>query len=225
MLCLSRKTNKHGVKRKVILFFTCILFIFALFAVYIKTLVTPLIVETSKAQIKVYATKAMNYAIIEAMSQEANYNNLINITTGEDGKINLIEANSSKVNTVSMMIERITLAHLLEISKTKIKIPLGAFTGISLLSGMGPPVEIEIYPYGEVSCRFLSQFVSAGVNQTQHKIYVSVDTKVNVVLPFRTVTIEMTNEVLICEGIIIGEIPETYLKSNTLTEMLNLIPS
>ena len=225
MLCLSRKTKKHGVKGKVVVFFTCILFIFALFAVYIKTLVTPLIVETSKAQIKVCATKAMNYAITEAMSQEANYNNLINITTGEDGKINLIEANSSKVNTVSMMIERITLVHLLEISKTKIKIPLGAFTGISLLSGMGPPVEIEIYPYGEVSCKFLSQFVSAGVNQTQHKIYVNVDTKVNVVLPFRTVTIEMTNEVLICEGIIIGEIPETYLKSNTLTEMLNLIPS
>jgi len=147
-----------------------------------------------------------------------------NILTNQDGKITLIEANTVKINNISNMIERITLAHLVEISRNPIEIPLGAFTGISLFSGMGPPVLIDIFPYGEVGCKFLSQFISAGINQTQHKIYVEVQTKINVVLPLKTISVTMTNEVLVCESVIIGEIPETYLKSNNLTEMLELVP-
>ncbi|MBQ7466663.1 MAG: sporulation protein YunB [Clostridia bacterium] len=211
-------------KRKIAVFFTVLIMIFAFFIFYIKFLVTPLMVDTSTYQIKLYATKSMNYAVTETMNQNISYDDLINIITDSSGKIGMIQANTVKINNVSMMIERITLTHLLEISRNPIKIPLGAFTGISIFSGMGPPVLIDIYPYGDVTCKFLSQFISAGINQTQHKIYVSIDAKVNVVLPFKTISVEMSNDVLVCESVIIGEIPETYLKSNTLTEMLNLVP-
>ena len=210
--------------RKKYIFFTILLLIFAFFIFYIKFLVTPLMVDTSTYQIKLCATKSMNYAVTETMNQNIRYDDLINIITDSSGKIGMIQANTVKINNVSMMIERITLAHLLEISRNPIKIPLGAFTGISVFSGMGPPILIDIYPYGDVTCRFLSQFVSAGINQTQHKIYVDIDAKVNVVLPFKTISVEMNNEVLVCESVIIGEIPETYLRSNTLTEMLDLVP-
>lgn len=219
---LNNKNN--SIKRKIIVFFAFLFLIFALFVVYINFVATPLIVDTSKSQIKVYATKSMNYAITEAMNHNITYDDLVTVKTNSKGNIDLIQANTVKINNVSMMIERITLAHLLEISRNPITIPLGAFTGIPLFSGMGPPVSINIFPYGEIGCKFLSQFVSAGINQTQHKIYVSVDTIINVVLPFNTLSIKMSNEVLVCESVIIGEIPETYLKSGNLTEMLNLIP-
>ncbi len=219
-----KKNRKTRVKRKIALFFVLTIAIFAIFSVYIKLLVTPLIVETSKSQIKVHATKSMNYAITESMNQNINYDDLVHIITDSSGKISMIQANSIKINNVSMMIERITLAHLLEISRNPIQIPLGAFTGVSLFSGFGPPVMVEIYPYGEVTCKFLSQFLSAGINQTQHKIYVDVSTIINVVLPFKTISISMSNQVLVCESIIIGEIPETYLTLNNLTEMLDLVP-
>ncbi len=218
------KTYNLNKKRKILVFFACLMTIIAFFILYIKFLVTPLMVDTSTYQIKLYATKSMNYAITETMNQNINYDDLVNIVTDSSGKIGMIQANTVKINNVSMMIERITLAHLLEISRNPIKIPLGAFTGISIFSGMGPPVMIDIYPYGDVTCKFLSQFVSAGINQTQHKIYVGIDAKVNVVLPFKTISVDMSNEVLVCESVIIGEIPDTYLKSNTLTEMLNLVP-
>jgi len=221
---VTRRNNKMLSKRKIVLFFIILTFIFALFLIYVNLLVTPLIVDTSKSQIKVYATKSMNYAVTEAMNQNITYDDLVNILTNQDGKITLIEANTVKINNISNMIERITLAHLVEISRNPIEIPLGAFTGISLFSGMGPPVLIDIFPYGEVGCKFLSQFISAGINQTQHKIYVEVQTKINVVLPLKTISVTMTNEVLVCESVIIGEIPETYLKSNNLTEMLELVP-
>lgn len=220
----STKNKKPHIKRKVVLFFTIVAVIFAFFVLYIKFLVTPLIIHTSEAQIKVHATQSMNFAITEAMNQHIAYDDLVNIVTDSSGKISMIQANTVKINNISMMIERITLSHLMEIARTPIHIPMGAFTGISLFSGLGPPVDVEIFPYGEVGCRFLSQFISAGVNQTQHKIYVSVDTVVNLVLPFKTIAINLSNEVLVCENLIVGDIPDTYLKSNQLQDMLDLIP-
>lgn len=218
------KTINFHKKRKIVLVFSLIFMIFAFFLAYVKYLVTPLMVDISSSQIKVYGTKSMNFAITETMNQNLSYDDLILVKTDADGRVGMIQANSVKINNISMMIERITLAHLLDSSRNAISIPLGAFSGISIFSGMGPKLKVDIYPYGEVHCRFLSQFVSAGINQTQHKIYVEIKANVNVVLPFKTLTIPMSNEVLICESVIIGEIPETYLKSNTLSDMVNLIP-
>lgn len=227
-MIFKQKYKIYGInmrkKRKKIMFFTILFGIFAFFILYFNFLVTPLVVETSRSQIKVYATKSMNYAVTEAMNQNITYDDLINITTDATGKISMIQANSIKINNVSMMIERITLAHLLEISRNPIKIPMGAFTGITVFSGLGPAVLIDIYPYGEVGCRFLSQFISAGINQTQHKIYVDVKTKINVVLPFKTLEVQMENQVLVCESVIIGDIPETYLRANDLSDMIDLAP-
>lgn len=220
-----KNTNNGNLKGKIILFFVILFVVFAFFMFYMSFLVTPLIVNTGKSQIKVFATKSMNYAVTEAINQNISYDDLVTIQMGNDGKIYMIEANTVKINNISNMIERITLAHLNEISKTPLKIPIGAFTGIALFSGMGPPVRIDIFPYGEVGCKFLSQFISAGINQTQHKIYVQVKTKINVVLPLKTFSVSMDNEVLVCESVIIGDIPETYLKSSSIQDMLDLIPN
>ena len=217
-----KRYEKSKRKRKIIVGFIVLIFIFTLFAAYVNLLVTPLIVDTSKSQIKVYATKSMNYAITEAMNQNVSYDDLVDVVSDGVGGVSMIQANTVKINNISTMIERVTLTHLLEISRKPINIPLGAFTGISLFSGLGPPVQIDIYPYGEVGCKFLSQFISAGINQTQHKIYVRVDTIINVVLPFKSIAVEMKNEVLVCESVIIGNIPDTYLRSNNLTDMLSM---
>ena len=111
-----------------------------------------------------------------------------------------------------------------ELVKSPITISLGAFTGIPIFSGLGPKIPINIYPYGDIGCVFESRFVSAGINQTQHKIYLNVSCIINVILPFNHLKVNTSSEVLICESVIIGEIPDTYLKSNTLNEMLNLVP-
>ena len=220
-----KKRGVNAIKGKILLFFTFLSLFFALFLIYMNLLVTPLIVNTGKSQIKVFATKSMNYAVTEAINQKISYDDLVTTLTDGKGKIYMIEANTVKINNISNMIERVTLAHLNEISKTPLEIPIGAFTGIALFSGVGPPVRIDIFPYGEVGCKFLSQFISAGINQTQHKIYVQVKATINVVLPLKTFSVSMDNEVLICESVIIGEIPETYLKSSSLQDMMDLIPN
>lgn len=206
-------------------FLLFIVVVFALFYAYMRFLVTPLMVETCNAAVKVSATKSINYAIAEAMSQNITYSDLINVVSDSTGKISMIQANSVQINTLSKLINRVTLAQLSNYSASVLQIPLGAFTGIAVFAGLGPKVNIEIYPYGDVKCSFISEFTEAGINQTIHKIYLTVDTSIRVVLPLKTITVKNAGQVVLCESLIVGEIPEVYLQSSNLTEMLNLVPN
>lgn len=208
-------------KRKKTKVFIVTLLIFAFFYLYIAFLVTPLIISSSNSQVKVYANKSMNYAITEAMNQNVTYDDLIHIVTDSSGKISMLQANSIQINNLSKLIGRVTMAKLNELTKNPVLIPLGAFSGITIISGMGPKVAMETYPYGDVSCRFLSQFFSAGINQTQHKIYMSISCTINVVLPFRTLRVNASSDVLLCESVIIGDIPDTFFSIKDLSGLIS----
>lgn len=208
-------------KRKKSRFFVVFLLFFAIFYIYIAYLVNPLLISSSSSQVKVFANRSMNYAVTEAMNQNITYDDLIHVVTDVSGKISMIQANSIHMNNLSKLIGRATMTQLKEVSKNPVLIPLGAFTGITIIAGLGPKIAIDIFPYGDVSCRFLSEFVSAGINQTQHKIYMSVSCNISVVLPFKTLKVNSSSDVLLCESVIIGDIPDTYLKMEGLEEFLH----
>lgn len=218
---MSKKRNLIMVynlrkKRKKVHVFAFLLCVFAFFYLYFTFLVNPLLISTSTSQVKVYANKSMNYAVTEAMNQNITYDDLIHIITDTSGKISLLQANSVQMNNLSKLIGRATMAQLKEVTKGPVLIPLGAFSGISIFAGIGPKVAIDIYPYGDVSCRFLSEFIGVGINQTQHKIYMSIDCTIRVVLPYKTLKVKSVSDVLLCESVIIGDIPDTYLKLDSL---------
>lgn len=218
------KVINFSKKKKLAKTLSIFFVVFTLIFCYMKFIVTPLLVNTAKSQVVVYANKAMNVAITEAMNQNITYEDLIHIVTDSSGKISMIQANSIQINSLSKLIGRVTMQTLNELVKTPIGIAIGAFTGIPIFAGIGPKVPINIYPYGDISCVFESKFISAGINQTQHKIYLKVSSAINVILPFNNMNVKTSSDVLLCESVIIGDIPDTYLKSNTLNEMLNLIP-
>ena len=80
---------------------------------------------------------------------------------------------------------------------TKISIPLGTLSGITMFVGTGPDVNIEILPIAATNCDFYSEFQSAGINQTIHKIYVIVLLSVTVALPASEISVETQSEILV----------------------------
>ena len=91
-----------------------------------------------------------------------------------------------------------------------IPVPLGAFTGISVLAGFGPEITFRVLQVGSVICSFESEFTSAGINQTVHSIYLDVTSEVSVVLPSGTKKISTVTEVMVAESLIVGEVPDIY---------------
>ena len=58
--------------------------------------------------------------------------------------------------------------------KRMLKQHFGSFTGFKLLAGKGPGIKIRITPIGNVETDLKSEFITQGINQTLHRIYLQV---------------------------------------------------
>jgi sporulation protein YunB len=86
----------------------------------------------------------------------------------------------------------------------------GSFTGFKLLAGRGPGVKIVISTEGNVETDLKSEFTAQGINQTLHRVYLQVKCDVNILTPFNSISQEITNQVLLMENVIVGNIPNSY---------------
>jgi sporulation protein YunB len=220
----------RGLKRKLTsrqklfaVFFSFLLFLFMIFS-YLNTSVNPIIIAVSEAQIRAMSIKAVNNAISSVMQTENVYNNLVTIQEDDEGNISLIQANTLEINklTNDLMIQ--TQAQIETMGEEGVSVPIGSFSGLPVLNGIGPNVKLKLFPVGNVECGLINEFNTAGINQTNHRIYVDLQTRISLVLPLETQIITTAVQLLITESIIIGEVPEVYLDSHKLDESLNLIP-
>ena len=163
-------------------------------------------------------------SVLEILGEHDLFNELIKYEYNNDGKITMISVNSYKANTLARQISNLSQTYFSSTKNQVVDIHLGAFTGLALFSTSGPKINFEIAPIGTISVQFKSEFISAGINQTLHKIYINVLSSVYVIMPTASPKIETLTEVLLTESMVIGDIPSTFLQSSYLDEMLNLVP-
>ena len=214
--------KKKKIKKKIIMLSFISLIIFLI--VFFGTNINNIVYTYSESKVRALSVKAVNNAVSELVTNKNIYDNLVNITTDNEGKIKLIQANSIQINMLTKDLIKTSQIKLEKIGADGINIPIGTFSGINLLNGRGPAINIKLIPVGDVVCNFLSEFSQAGINQTIHKLYVTIDTQVNIILPLRNNIVKTTTSILICESVIVGEIPQVYLNSNRLDNLLDLVP-
>jgi sporulation protein YunB len=217
--------TKPWRRKRVFFTFLCVLItIVCVVALYIVRVINPIIVSIGEAKVKSLATKAINTAVTEVLCDGYNYDDIIEIKSDEQGNITYIRAHSLTVNKLTRDLVATSQSKLDIIGEQGIGIPIGTLLGIPIFMGKGPEIRIKLFPIGAISCSFKSEFSQAGINQTNHKIYVNVNSNVSVILPVSARNVQNTSQFLICESIIVGKVPEVYLNSNNLDEMMNLIP-
>lgn len=122
----------------------------------------------------------------------------------------MISANIFTIDEITSSIATNIQRELENTTSSNLKISLGSFTGIKMISGVGPNIPIKISSIGKVDTDLKSEFISQGINQTIHRIYLQINSEVSVLTPFKTVKQDISNQVLLAENVIIGRIPETY---------------
>ena len=159
--------------------------------------INPIIEEKCKTVAKSIATKISNEQATLVMAKYT-YEDLINVIKDENGNI--------KISDIPIKIQE----ELEKSENNNFNIKLGSFFGSKIFSGMGPNINIKIQLDGTVETDLKSEFTSQGINQTLHRIYLDVVCKVSILTPVNVISEEIKNQVLLVEGIIAGEIPESY---------------
>lgn len=182
-------------------------------AVYFQSRVAGLLWGLSEATVQSRAVAALNEAAIQALQWNGvSYDEVVSVTRDGAGNVQSIEVDAQAVNLAARQTVSLAAAKLNEVCAQGIKVPAGAFTGIELLAGFGPKITFRTLPVGSASCDLVSDFRSAGINQTLHSLYLRVAAQVRIVLPSGTRELSAQTPVLVCESIIVGKIPDVYLQ-------------
>lgn len=192
--------------------------------VFINANLRPVLAGLSAARVQSVAARAMNDAILEVLrEEEAGYGALVNVYEN-NGKVYLLQANSAKLNTLSADCANAAQARIAALGEQGVSIPLGTLSGIPLLAGTGPRITLYFTPAGAVHASFESEFRSAGINQTLHRVNLRLTATVRVVLPGESLSLTVEAEAPVAENVIVGDVPGAYTNVANEEDLLNLVP-
>ena len=216
--CLIKDSNKKENNRKkiIIKIVATLLLIITILEIMFKA-VEPTVDKQCINIARSIATRISNEQATKVM-EKYSYEDLTNITKDEEGNISMISANIVNVNKIISDIPILIQEELNKADNNKFYIKLGTFTGNKLLAGRGPDVEIKMASIGNISTDLKSEFNSSGINQTIHRIYLEIRCNVTILTPFNNIEEQIVNQVLLAEGIIIGNIPNTYYNIDGLSK-------
>ena len=195
--------------------------------IYIDNSLTPTIKVLAETKAEELANRSINKSVAEIIKDEVNYSDLMNTKVDNEGKITMIESNTVMMNKVASDVALRIQEELKQVKTTTSYIPIGTALGSPILAKYGPQLKVSIEPIGTVYVNFKTDFEDAGINQTRHRIYLEVNTKVKVVIPLTTDTKEVKAEIPICETVIVGDVPNSYINipkndTNTITPNIDI---
>ncbi len=176
--------------------------------------ILPTVLELGEIKIKSEAVKVMNEESVNVYSENFKYDDIINIEKDSDGNITMIRANTVKQNYLASQVVLECDERLSELEDLGVKIPLGYLTNNVMFYNMGPKITVKMQQIGNITTSYESEFESAGINQTRHKIYLNMTATMRVIVPFNSKEVEVTCQIPVSDTIIVGKIPETAINMN-----------
>lgn len=219
------KKRKDKIKKNIFIFI--LIFILSILIgsfIYIDDKLRPTITVIAETKAEELANKSINKAVSSVIDNNIKYENLINVKTGEDGNIVMMQANSIIMNEIASKVALEIQSEMKKIKTTSTYIPIGTAIGSPLLAKYGPKIKVSIEPIGTVYVDFGTDFESSGINQTRHRIYLKTKTQVKVVVPLTTSTKEVKIQIPICETVIVGDVPQSYVNVPK-DEITNILPN
>lgn len=205
-----RRRRSTGARARALLALVLLALAVILFNQQIRPVMESVTVNRAKAR----SIEIINSVVLNEIDQNGlSYENLVNINRDADGRVLSITSDITKMNRVKANIIADVQKGLDGMEESGEDIPIGTLIGSHLFHGYGPSLRLRITLTGNVKADFKSTFESTGINQTRHRIFLSVDTSVYSFLPGVSETTDVSTDVLVAETVIVGEVPEVLVNS------------
>lgn len=220
-----RSFNKlPAIKLSLLGVLVIILVVTLLTFIFIDHNINPAIITFSEARIQAISQAAIIDAVKEIMGSSIKYTDFVNVLTDSQGNVTMIQANTMKMNDLASQVSEKAQEIIRSKGNEGISIPLGTITGSKLLAGMGPNIRVRVISFPAIATDFDSEFEYSGINQTRHKIYLTLKARIRIAIPLNTADIDVSLRVPVTETIIVGDVPHTYINVQDTEDMLNLVP-
>ena len=156
-------------------------------------------------------TRAIATAVQERLLPLIEAGSLFTPVTDAEGQLVLIDYNMARINQISAAAAHHIQQALSRLAAEEAPIPLGQLTGLDVLAGWGPPVRVRIVPIGSVVIEPRSDFVAAGINVINHRLYVRVRVVMKVVAPYMDADFPVEQDIVLSNQVIPGRVPQVFV--------------
>lgn len=175
--------------------------------------VRPQLAALAQAKLRNQLTMMSNGAVADILAQEAlHYSDMVVMEPGPGGGIATITTETVRLNNLKSAVLTRIVSQVESLDTHSLGIPLGALTGMELFAGAGPDLPIQVLSVASAEGTYRNDFVSAGINQTLHRVMLDITLTAEVLLPGGIVETVVSTPVCVAETIIIGQVPQTYLE-------------
>lgn len=175
----------------------------------------PSFFAVAETRVQSIATTAINNAIRNMVVSNNSYRDLINVKYDKNGRVVLVQPNTLEVNHLASATTLAIQKSIKDLTKEKVKVPIGQLSGSEILAGFGPKINVRIYPIGTAQVDIVDTFEQAGINQTRYRIYLETKTKIRIIIPLEVKAVEVCVKAPIAETVIVGEVPGTFMQAPT----------
>ena len=216
--------KKINNQRKFLIIIILVILMAYTTAIKIIDVINPMLENYARISARATANTLANESVSKSM-QNYSYNDLCQVEKDDEGNIKLLKLNVINVNKISTDIALNVQESLNDRLKSSFDIRLGTLTANRFFAGKGPVIEIKMETVGDIQTNIKSEFTSAGINQTLHKIFIDITCDINILTPYKDTNEKVNIQVLLAEAVIVGNIPETYYDLDGLnqSDSLNMI--
>lgn len=173
----------------------------------------PVVAEIASAQAQNTMTAVVEGAVTaDLAARQVSYGDFVAIQRDERGAITALTTDMARMNLLRAELTATILNTLKEVDVSNIQVPLGSLFNLEPTWAQGPALKARAMTVGTVQTEFESQFTSAGVNQTLHRIWMEVSVPMTLLLPGEEVETTLHTKLCVAETVIVGQVPDTYLQ-------------
>jgi len=189
---------------------------FALFLIHqFDAALRPQLVSLAETQARNQITRIADRAVTKALSdQSISYSDMVTVQAGQNGDITTLTTDTLRLNNLRGVVMDDIVSQVENLDERDLGVPLGALTGLDLLSAIGPRLPVQVLSVASAEASYRNDFTGAGINQTLHRVMLDVTVTAKLLLPGGIVETQVTTPVCIAETVIVGQVPEAYLNWN-----------
>ncbi len=171
----------------------------------------PLVREYAVNRAHTMASEALATAVESVLCNADAYGETAEIRRDENGAVLSVQANTAAINRLSADVVTAVGKTLLKEEFSALRLPVLNATGRAFLMGRGPKITVKLQQNGAATVQINSRFSEAGINQTVHRLELTVNFRAAVMAAGLHEPVEMTGTFLVTETVIVGTVPDRYV--------------
>ena len=204
------RKKKKNIFYRVAIILLAILLMVVFVLRFLNSKLDVIVADMVEEGVKNTITKMINEAVTQSM-REGDYKDILSITYTSDGKVQGMVADSIKINLLCADVGARISEKLDAMERFYVEVDVGdVLDDVIIFGGFPYRFSADVVPVGGIETGIESEFLSAGINQTNYRLKMRVKVGVTAIMLITTSTIDISTTVSIAEMLIVGDVPTVY---------------